>query len=431
MCSSFAEKCNAHWQRAPLGELLPLKYGKSLAEQARNAGGTHPVFGSSGRVGVHSVALTTGPTLIIGRKGNVGAVHYSAVPCWPIDTVYYVEATAGQNLRYYKCLLDSLNLAKLDRSTAIPGLSRDDYNALEVVVAPPEEQEAIVAEIEKQFSRLDEAVANLKRVKANLKRYKAAVLNAAVEGRLVPTEAELARREGRSYEIGAQLLKRILETRRSQWKGKGKFKEPATPDTTALPDLPEGWVWATIEAISAAIVDCPHSTPIWTTSGRICVRTTEFSPGWLDLGKARFVSEETFKQRIARLQPLPGDILYSREGGILGIACQVPAHAEICLGQRMLLIRPSEFIWAGFVMTWLNASFIMQRVKALTGGSASPHLNVEDIRTFPVPVPPRNEQQQILTEVDRRLSLVRGVEVNANLTRAERLRRAVLTRAFT
>jgi type I restriction enzyme S subunit len=87
----------------------------------------------------------------------------------------------------------------------------------------------IVAEIEKQFSRLDEAVAGLKRVKANLKRYKAAILKAAVEGRLVPTEADLARREGRSYETGAQLLQRILETRRSQWQGKGKYKEPAAP----------------------------------------------------------------------------------------------------------------------------------------------------------------------------------------------------------
>ena len=83
---------------------------------------------------------------------------------------------------------------------------------LTVPAPPPAEQYKIVAEIEKQFSRLDEAVANLKRVKANLKRYKAAVLKAAVEGRLVPTEAELARREGRSYETGAQLLQRILES---------------------------------------------------------------------------------------------------------------------------------------------------------------------------------------------------------------------------
>src|SRR5690606_19122091 len=104
----------------------------------------------------------------------------------------------------------------------------------------------------------DEAVANLKRVKANLKHYKAAVLKAAVEGRLVETEAEIARREGRSFETGEQLLQRILETRRSQWNGKGKYKEPAAPNTTDLPELPEGWVWATVEQLNLSNRPCAY-----------------------------------------------------------------------------------------------------------------------------------------------------------------------------
>jgi type I restriction enzyme S subunit len=124
-----------------------------------------------------------------------------------------------------------------------------DIRAFEVDPPALDQQRRIVAEIEKQFSRLDEAVAGLQRVKANLKRYKAAVLKAAVEGHLVPTEADLSRREGRSYETGAQLLQRILETRRSQWNGKGKYKEPAAPDTNNLPELPEGWVWATVDQL--------------------------------------------------------------------------------------------------------------------------------------------------------------------------------------
>jgi len=132
---------------------------------------------------------------------------------------------------------------------AQPNISQTILRNMEIHVPRWETQREIVAEIEKQFSRLDEAVAGLQRVKANLKRYKAAVLKSAVAGRLVPTEADLARREGRSYETGAELLHRILETRRSQCQGKGKYKEPAAPDTTDLPELPKGWVWATYEAI--------------------------------------------------------------------------------------------------------------------------------------------------------------------------------------
>jgi len=134
-------------------------------------------------------------------------------------------------------------LESIGSGTTVKGIRLEQVRSLPFPLAPLDKQKRIVAEIEKQFSRLDEAVANLKRVKANLKRYKAAVLKAAVEGRLVETEAELARREGRSYETGEQLLQRILETRRSQWKGKGKYKEPAAPDTADLPELPEGWVW--------------------------------------------------------------------------------------------------------------------------------------------------------------------------------------------
>ncbi len=113
---------------------------------------------------------------------------------------------------------------------------------------PLPEQHRIVAEIEKHFTRLDAAVAALKRAQANLKRYRAGVLKAACEGRLVPTEAELARAEGRDYEPAGRLLERILAERRARWQSQDnrrrKYKEPAAPDTSELPDLPEGWVWA-------------------------------------------------------------------------------------------------------------------------------------------------------------------------------------------
>ena len=102
-------------------------------------------------------------------------------------------------------------------------------------------QREIVAELEKQFSRLDEAVANLQRAKANLKRYKASVLKDAVEGRLVPTEAEIAPREGRSFETGEQLLQRILDARRHSWRGK---YDSATPPVCLVDtEIPLGWTW--------------------------------------------------------------------------------------------------------------------------------------------------------------------------------------------
>ncbi len=94
-------------------------------------------------------------------------------------------------------------------------------------LAPLPEQDRIVAEIERQFSLLDAGVANLKRVQANLKRYRAAVLQAACEGHLVPTEAELARAEGRDYEPADVLLTRILAERRERWEAEQLAKMEA------------------------------------------------------------------------------------------------------------------------------------------------------------------------------------------------------------
>lgn len=297
-----------------------------------------------------------------------------------------------------------------------------------IPVAPPDQQKEIVAEIEKQFSRLDEAVAKLKRIKANLKRYKAAVLKAAVEGKLT----EDWRKAHPDVEPASKLLDRILTDRRANWKGKGKYKDIPASDTQNLRTLPNTWTWSSVETLCSDIVDCPHSTPKWETTGRVCLRTTEFRPGRLVLTDVRFVSQSTYEKRIQRLKPRENDIVYSREGGILGIACMIPSGVEPCLGQRMMLLRPHALFTPNLLMYWLNSSWTLARVQSLTGGSASPHLNVGEVKLFPVPFAPLAEQEQIISEVERRLSVIEELEstVKANLTRADRLRQSILKQAF-
>src|SRR5207253_5481805 len=123
---------------------------------------------------------------------------------------------------------------------------------------PLDEQRQIVAEIEKQFTRLETGVAALRSIQTKLKRYRAAVLKAACEGKLVSTEAELARKENRSYESAEILLQRILKERREKWNGKGKYKEPAAPNTTQSPSLPDGWTWASLDQLLLNISDGDH-----------------------------------------------------------------------------------------------------------------------------------------------------------------------------
>jgi type I restriction enzyme, S subunit len=405
------------WTVTTLGTALPLTYGKALKKDIRDELGKVPVYGSSGQVGVHSTALTKKPALIVGRKGSVGEVYRSATPCWPIDTVYFSEQREDSDLKFFEYLLKGLKLNRLDKSTAVPGLSRDDYNAVEVAIAPLDQQKRIVAEIEKQFSRLDEAVANLKRVKANLKRYKAAVIKAAVEGRLVETEAELARREGRSFETGAQLLQRILETRRSQWKGKGKYKEPAAPDTSDLPELPEGWVWASMEQV------------VENYDGvRVPVRSKDREgrqgpyPYYGASGVIDHVDDFLFD----------GEYLLIAEDGANLLSRSTPiafqASGKFWVNNHAHIVQTLGGIPLAFLEHYLNGKDLARFIT----GSAQPKLTQAAMNKIPVPLPGAIEQHRLVNEVDRRLSIIYETETQAedNLKRCDRLRQSILERAF-
>ena len=301
-------------------------------------------------------------------------------------------------------------------------------------LAPLDQQKRIVAEIEKQFSRLDEAVSNLKRVKANLKRYKAAVLKAAVEGRLVETEAELARREGRSYETGGQLLQRILETRRIQWQGKGKYKEPAAPDTTDLPELPEGWVWATVEQLaclveygsSAKTKEDPNGVPV--------LRMGNIVEGELRFDELKFLPAN--HNEFPKLLLKPSDLLFNRTNSpeLVGKTAVYAGSPKVCsFASYLIRVRLVDGAVSNLLAAYINSSHGRNWVKSVvTQQVGQANVNGTKLQALSVPLPPETEQHRIVAEVDRRLSLLRETEaqVDADLQRAERLRQSILSKAF-
>ncbi|MBU6403511.1 MAG: restriction endonuclease subunit S [Proteobacteria bacterium] len=301
-----------------------------------------------------------------------------------------------------------------------------------IPVAPLDQQKRIVAEIEKQFSRLDEAVANLKRVKANLKRYKAAVLKAAVEGRLVETEAEIARREGRSYETGAQLLQRILETRRSQWQGKGKYKEPAPPDSTDLPELPEGWVWASTEQVCGSVRDGTHDTPAYVDSGVPLITSKNLTEHGIDFENVKLISEQDHTEISRRSGVEYGDVLFAMIGTV-GNPCVIKTDNRFSIKNVGLFKRNPECLNSTYLRHWLESSLLNKWLEPRLKGTTQKFASLGLLREIPVPYAPLTDQQRIVAEIDRRVSLIRGTaaQVDTNLHRAERMRQALLSSLFT
>jgi type I restriction enzyme S subunit len=367
-----------------LGEVLSFKYGKALPERERRAGDV-PVYGSNGNVGFHSAALIHGPAIIVGRKGSVGEVHLCDGPCWPIDTTYFVDEFGNNVATFWYWYLKFLKLGQLNRATAIPGLNREDAYRLRVLVPEPQEQRRLVSRIEGILRHTTTTRDEITHCNTLLERCKRAI-------RLI-----------------------------------------AWGDMGGEPALPAEWKWTTIEEICEEIVDCPHSTPKWADQGEICIRTTNFRPGKLDLSEVRYVSLGTYKERISRQEPQSGDIVYSREGGILGIACQIPPQVKLCLGQRMMLMRADPKKYSGtLLMHVLNSTPILDRVRELTGGSASPHLNVGDIKKFQIPLPPRDKQDRIVKRIEHCIAICDGVEdqLMRAAALADRLDDATLAKAF-
>ncbi len=397
--------------------------------------------------------------ILISRAGSVGVSFLINKPERAVFASYLIRfrPKPGIETKYFYYYLKSPAyweaIGASKAGIAVPNVNASKLAQVPIPVAPLDQQKRIVAEIEKQFSRLDEAVANLKRVKANLKRYKAAVLKAAVEGRLVETEAELARKktpsplagegggEGASYETGEQLLQRILETRRSQWKGKGKYKEPAAPDTTDLPKLPEGWVWVSPEQLSAgesySLAIGPFGSSLkvsdYTKSGVPLVFVRNIRAASFGGSNAVYVTEKKADElRAHRVEA--GDLLVTKMGDPPGDVCIYPAHRPpaIITADCIKLRLVHDFASTQFFAYAIESDLVHKQILGITKGVAQLKVSLGRFGSIGFPLPPIAEQHRIAAEVDHRLSLVREVEsqVDANLKRVERLRQGILGSAF-
>ena len=312
---------------------------------------------------------------------------------------------------------------------AQPNISQGVVRSLLVPVMPLAAQHEIVAEIEKQFSRLDEAVANLQRVKANLKRYKASVHKDAVEGRLVPTEAELARREGRSFETGEQLLQRILEARRDSWTGRGKFRTPNVPEGDAS-ELPEGWTWSSIDQLAEVGTGATPNrgqAEFWIGGDVPWVTSGVVNADYVDKA-SEFVTRRALAETNLTLYP-PGTFLLAMygEGKTRGKCAELRIPATT--NQALAALQVSKDARA-YVRHFLELNYEEMR-KVATGG-VQPNLNLSLVRAVEVPLPPIAEQYRIVSAVERQLSIIASTDaqVDIDLVRSERMRKSVLASAF-
>ncbi len=163
------------WKSTRLGDILQLAYGKALRADGRRKGSVK-VYGSGGHIGWHDKALVAGPGIVVGRKGNVGSVHWSDSDFFPIDTTYYVISDLP--LRFLDQLLRTLEF--IDSHAAVPGLSREQAYRLRIAQPPTD----LVAQYESAVQPMYDLRRNLSNQYATLRRGRDLILPRLVSGEL-------------------------------------------------------------------------------------------------------------------------------------------------------------------------------------------------------------------------------------------------------
>lgn len=191
----------------------------------------------------------------------------------------------------------------------------------------------------------------------------------------------------------------------------GELRPPQSQAPHLYKDSPLGWIPREWDASSVAgacsdVVDCPHSTPNFSDNGVLVARTMHIKAGVFLERFASRVSEAVYKDRISRLRPEPGDVVFTREAPV-GEAFVIPVGMRVCLGQRVMLLRPRpESVRGQFLLAQIYSGAVADRIAALTAGTTNPHLNVAEVRRFILPLPPLAEQLAIELQLGRLASRI-------------------------
>ncbi|MFL5586235.1 MAG: restriction endonuclease subunit S [Ktedonobacteraceae bacterium] len=399
---------------------------------------------SSAKIFQQGTALVAMYGATVGRTGILGL---DATTNQAICAIFPLKNAFTSKFITYWLQFQRQTLIDQSIGGAQPNINQDIVRAFPLPLAPPPEQHRIVAAIEQQFTRLDAAVVALQRARTKLKRYRAAVLKAAVEGKLT----EAWRAEHPTTEPASMLLERILKERRAKWeadlRAKGKdpakvrYVEPGALEVESLPELPEGWCWATVEQVGKINEQIVLTGPFGSNLGRedfIASGVPVLTIGCLteqgvSLEKAFYISDEKASE-LERYRVKAGDLLFSRMASV-GRADLVSIQLEgSIINYHLMRLRLEDAAINSnyFIMYVRGSHTVVDYIREVNHGVTRDGINTNQLLLLPVALSPLAEQEQIIAEVERHLSLISQLEitVEASLKRAERLRQSILREAF-
>ncbi len=386
-----------------------------------------------------SVRAPVGPTNICPEKSCVGRGLAAIRGLCGIQSFFIL----------YLMRTFEYEIAGKGMGTTFNAIKGDQLKTFEIPLPPLPEQNHIAAKIEELFTKLDAGKEELLQAKARLKRYRQSVLKAAMEGKL--TE-DWRKKHGDEIEPASVLLDRILKDRREKWeaeqleqmsakgkipkddKWKNKYKEPLGPDTSKLPNLPDGWVWVTIEQLSYKVQYGSSSKCTADENGIPVFRMGNILDGKLIINDLKYLPQD--HNEFPNLLLETGDILFNRTNSaeLVGKTAVYKGLPTPCsFASYLIRVKATSGIFPEIISYYINSTYGRQWIASVVSQQVGQaNVNGTKLQALAVPLPPYLEQEQFISEVEKHLSVADAVEatVDAELKRSDTLRQSILKQAF-
>lgn len=315
--------------------------------------------------------------------------------------------------------------------TVLPKINQEALAVIKVPVPPLAEQRRIVAQIEALQARSRKAREALEAIPALLEQYRQSVLASAFRGDLTADWRE----QHPDVEPASALLDRIRQERRRLWEEKNprkKYVEPEPVDDSDLPELPEGWCWASLEEVASIIADIDHKMPKAVEAGVLFLSAKDL----LDDGTLNFtdnvkrIGEQDYLRLSRKVKPQRGDVIYSRIGARLGKARVVETDERFLVSYSCCTIRP--LIDSTYLALNLDRDETLRRALGGAQSIGVPDLGLDRIKRFPVPLCSVEEERVVTCTIAKANAAIRRIKLVADslLSESDQLDQSILAKAF-
>lgn len=389
----------ATWVAKPLKAIASMRAGSSITSETIEDVGEFPVYGGNGLRGYADAFTHEGAHVLIGRVGALcGNIHLVSGRYWASEHAIVTTPNDSVSPQWLAYMLETMNLGQYSQAAAQPVIATDVIGKLRVPTPSPAEQRAIVGLLNTECGKIDALIGKQELLIATLREDRTATITHAIT------------------------------------KGLGHDVEMAPSGFPGLPLVPTGWAVTPLKHV-CLVRDCKHVTAEFVDDGFPLGSIREVQSRYVDLSDAKQTTEDYYQLlNEGGRRPKAGDLIFSRNATV-GEVAEVPSSSvPFAMGQDVCLLRP-ELTKVGSAYTWyaLRSGLVRTQIDVMMIGSTFKRINVEEIRSLVITLPPSVEQQRIVAFLDERCAKIDALISKANdvIETMREYRSALVTDAVT